>query len=302
MSYRLLLASLAVSLSVAGCASKPPGAEASLKSAYAATPPVHKPLKANDPVSMEPSAWGDTQAASADLDMSATHSVTASTHHLAGRTLYVSSLHDLKLEDKEVILTFDDGPMPGKTERILTTLDEFGVKAAFMMVGEMAQAHPAIARKVFEDGNTIGSHTFRHPDLDKLSFDMAMAEVARGEKAVVKATGADVNFFRFPYLADSKKLRAAVAMRDLVVMDVDIDSKDYFSVTPVAVMQRTMDLLHKRGRGIILMHDIHTRTAAMLPTLLTRLEKEGYKVVTLRFKQPSIPTDVVAQANIKATR
>ena len=78
------------------------------------------------------------------------HSASPSSHHLAGRTLTVSSLHDIRLEDKEVILTFDDGPMPGKTERILATLDEFGVKAAFMMVGEMAQAHPAVARKVFE--------------------------------------------------------------------------------------------------------------------------------------------------------
>jgi peptidoglycan/xylan/chitin deacetylase (PgdA/CDA1 family) len=110
------------------------------------------------------------------------------------------------------------------------------------------------------------------------------------------------NFFRFPYLADSKKLRAGVAMRDLVVMDVDIDSKDYFNVTPVSVMQRTMDLLRKRGRGIILMHDIHRRTAAMLPTLLNRLEKEGYKVVTLHYNKQPVSTDLVAQANLRAIR
>jgi peptidoglycan-N-acetylglucosamine deacetylase len=297
MSYRLLLATIAVSLSVASCATKPPPPEASLKSAYAATPTEAKALKANDPVVMEPSKWGGKQYAG--LDTIVTHSV--SDHHLAGRTLYVSSLNDIRLADKEVILTFDDGPMPGKTEHILEALDEFGVKAAFMMVGEMAQAHPEIARKVLADGNTIGSHTFKHPDLDKMSFDMAMAEIERGENAVVKAVGTDVNFFRFPYLADSKKLRAAVAMRDLVVMDVDVDSKDYFNVTPVAVMQRTMDQLHKRGRGIILMHDIHTRTAAMLPTLLNRLEKDGYKVVTLRYERKPA-TDVVAQADTKMIR
>ena len=300
MSYRVLLAGLAISLTVAGCATKPPGAEASLKTGYATEGAQHKPLKANDPVSMEPSAWGGTQTADAGLDMTATHSI--SDHHLAGRTLYVSSLSDIKLADKEVILTFDDGPMPGKTERILSTLDDYGVKAAFMMVGEMAQAHPEIARKVLADGNTIGSHTFKHPDLAKMSFDVAMAEIQHGEAAVTKAVGTNVNFFRFPYLADSRKLRAAVAMRELVVMDVDVDSKDYFSVTPVAVMQRTMNELHKRGRGIILMHDIHTRTAAMLPTLLTRLEKEGYKVVTLRYNRKPVTTDVVAQADFKTIR
>ncbi|MGO8666512.1 polysaccharide deacetylase family protein, partial [Rhizobium ruizarguesonis] len=76
-------------------------------------------------------------------------------------------------------------------------------------------------------------------------------------------------------LAESHRLRAAIAMRDMVVMDVDIYSKDYFTATRVSSMQRTMNLLHKRGRVIILMHDIHKRTATMLPTLLSRLEAEG---------------------------
>jgi len=203
---------------------------------------------------------------------------------LAGRTLSISAADQIVLGPHEVILTFDDGPTAKYTMKILKILDTFGVKATFMMVGEMAQAHPEIARKVAEDGNTIGSHTFKHPDLDKMSFDMAMAEIQRGENAVVKATGTDVNFFRFPYLADSRKLRAAVAMRDLVVMDVDIDSKDYFTSTPLSVTQRTMNLLHKRGRGIILMHDIHQRTALMLPRLLDALIARHYTVVQLVYR------------------
>ncbi|WP_027685248.1 polysaccharide deacetylase family protein [Rhizobium leguminosarum] len=223
-------------------------------------------------------------------------------HHLAGRTLEVSSLADLKLQDKEVILSFDDGPIPGRTDKVLAILDQFGVKGAFMMVGEMAEMHPALARKVAQDGNTIGSHTYDHANLSSLSFDAAMAEVIKGELAVTKATGTDVSFFRFPYLAESHRLRAAVAMRDMVVMDVDIDSKDYFTTTPVSITQRTMNLLHKRGRGIILMHDIHKRTATMLPTLLSKLETEGYKVVTLKFKKTEVPNTVVASADFVTTR
>ncbi|MFS8114752.1 polysaccharide deacetylase family protein [Rhizobium jaguaris] len=296
MTFRLLLAGLAVSLTLAGCATKP-GNDASLRTSYAAEEPRHKPLKANEPVEMEPTKW-----AGAELETRETGD-TGGPHHLAGRTLEVASLRDLKLGDKEVILSFDDGPAPGKTERILSTLDKFGVKATFMMVGEMAQAHPATARKVFDDGDTIGSHTFRHPDLDKMSFDMAMAEIVHGEHAVAKVIGTDVSFFRFPYLADSKRLRTAVAMRDLVVMDVDIDSKDYFNSTPAAVVTRTMNQLHQRGRGIILMHDIHQRTAIMLPTLLTRLEREGYKVVTLKYKGSSAPaTNLIAEASARVMR
>jgi len=215
-------------------------------------------------------------------------------HHLAGRTLTVASVRDLHLEDKEVILSFDDGPIPGRTDRVLATLDQFGVKGAFMMVGEMAELHPQLARRVAMDGNAIGSHTYRHENLATLSFDMAMKEITRGETAVVRATGVDVNFFRFPYLADSQKLRAAVAMRDMVVMDVDVDSKDYFTTSPAAVTKRTMALLHERGRGIILMHDIHNRTATMLPTLLSTLEAEGYKVVTLQFKKPTAAAEMAS--------
>lgn len=223
-------------------------------------------------------------------------------HHLAGRTLEVSSLADLKLQDKEVILSFDDGPIPGRTDKVLAILDQFGVKGAFMMVGKMAEMHPALARKVAVDGNTIGSHTYDHANLSLLDFDAAMAEVIKGELAVTKATGTDVSFFRFPYLAESHRLRAAIAMRDMVVMDVDIDSKDYFNTTPVSVTQRTMDLLHKRGRGIILMHDIHKRTATMLPTLLSKLEAEGYKVVTLKFKKTPAPNNVLASADFVTIR
>lgn len=226
----------------------------------------------------------------------------AGPHHLSGRTLEVSSLVDLKLNDKEVILSFDDGPIPGRTDKVLAILDQFGVKGAFMMVGEMAEMHPALARKVAMEGNAIGSHTYDHANLTSLSFDAAMDEVLKGELAVTKATGTDVSFFRFPYLAESQRLRAAIAMRDMVVMDVDIDSKDYFTSTPLSVTQRTMNLLHKRGRGIVLMHDIHKRTARMLPTLLSKLEAEGYKVVTLKFKKPQVPNDLVASADFIATR
>ncbi|MGO4114283.1 polysaccharide deacetylase family protein [Rhizobium ruizarguesonis] len=226
----------------------------------------------------------------------------AGPHHLAGRILEVSSLADLNLQDKEVILSFDDGPIPGRTDKVLAILDQFGVKGAFMMVGEMAEMHPALARKVAQDGNTIGSHTYDHANLSSLSFDAAMAEVIKGELAVTKATGTDVSFFRFPYLAESHRLRAAIAKRDMVVMDVDIDSKDYFTTTPVSITQRTMNLLHKRDRGIILMHDIHKRTATMLPTLLSKLEAEGYKVVTLKFKKTEVPNTVVASADFVTIR
>lgn len=204
---------------------------------------------------------------------------------LAGRTIVVNRIADIKLEKKEVVLTFDDGPVPGKTERILATLDEAGVKATFLMVGEMATAHPDIAKKVAAAGHTIGTHTQDHANLAHLSVARAMADIEQGQKSVAKALMPTrfkaAPFFRFPYLSDSPALRSRLAAEETVVIDVDIDSKDYFQSTPDQIRQRTMAALAHKGSGIILMHDLHARTAAMLPGLLAELQAKGYKVVQL---------------------
>lgn len=274
MNRRILLALLAAVPLVPGCAAKP---EISAQTAYV-QPDRTRKLDADDPVPMLPERWRDPR------------------HGLQGRTLTVASLDDVTLRHKEVVLTFDDGPMPGKTEKILDTLDAFDVKATFLMVGQMAHAYPAIARKVVARGHTIGSHTYRHRNLRDLGFDAAMTEILKGEHAVQKAAASEPGFFRFPYLADTSRLRAALAARGTVVMDADIDSKDYFKTTPATVTARTMATLRVRGRGIILLHDIHRRTGTMLPSLLAQLRAEGYSVVALRHARPRLPAAVLASA------
>ena len=208
----------------------------------------------------------------------------AESSRLGGRTLRVSSIRDIKLQPKEVILTFDDGPVPGKTEHILSTLDQYNIKATFLMVGHMAKAHAHLAKQVALKGHAIGSHTFNHDNLRNKSFNAALDNIRRGERAVRAATGGEVAFFRFPYLSDTSELRNHLASRGTVVLDVDVDSKDYFKVSPQKVMQQTMKRLRQRGKGIILLHDLHNRTVSMLPDLLKNLKIEGYKVVNL---QPS---------------
>lgn len=204
---------------------------------------------------------------------------------LAGRTVTVNSIADLKLRSHEVVLTFDDGPMPGRTENILRALDNAGVKATFMMVGSMARAHPAIVREVAAHGHTIGTHTQSHANLAQLSVAAADAQIDGGIKSVSAALVPSMSrlapFFRFPYLASTATLRGQLAARGIVVIDADIDSKDYFQSTPEQVRQRTLKRIEQRGSGIILMHDIHPRTALMLPRLLADLKARGYKVVRL---------------------
>ncbi|WP_245396643.1 polysaccharide deacetylase family protein [Jiella sonneratiae] len=204
---------------------------------------------------------------------------------LAGRTIAVARYSDIALRPKEVVLTFDDGPMPGKTHKILQALADHGVSATFLMVGQMAKAYPKIAQEVARAGHTIGTHTFRHANLRTMSDAAAMAEIRKGQMSVADALKpigmAPAPFFRFPYLADTSRLRHELAEEGIVAIDVDVDSKDYFRDAPETVRDRTLRALDKHGRGIILMHDIQARTAAMLPGLLSALEARGYKVVRL---------------------
>ena len=205
--------------------------------------------------------------------------------HLGGRTLAVASTADIVLHPGEVVLTYDDGPRPGTTNSILATLSDFGVKATFLMLGSAAQAHPGLAQQVAASGHTVGSHTYGHVDLGNLSRQAALDEIAKGERAVQLALAAGGQtlspFFRFPYLSQTGFLRTNLLQGSMVVLDVDIDSKDYYSDTPEIVAERTMARLEARGSGIILFHDIHQRTVEMLPLFLAQLEERGYSVVRL---------------------
>lgn len=228
------------------------------------------------------------------------------TRPLAGRTLTVSNNSQLVLRPGEVVLTFDDGPRPGKTEAVLEMLAHHEVKATFLMLGEAAQRHPELVREVARAGHTIGTHTFGHTNLAELDQADAMAEIMAGQRAVAAALrtiGARPSrFFRFPYLAQTGLIRASAVDHDFIVLDVDVDSKDYYKESSQVVMARTLDRLEARGQGVILFHDIHARTIAMLPAFLDELAARGYSVVALRssgggvFDTPLVTAD--APANV----
>ena len=218
---------------------------------------------------------------------------------LNGRTIAVARISDIALRPKEVVLTFDDGPMPGKTAKILKTLDDYGVGATFLMVGEMAHYHPDLVREVAQHGHTIGTHTYRHANLRTMSTDAAMAEIRKGQASVAEALAPigrrPAPFFRFPYLADTQSLRHRLANEGITTIDVDIDSKDYFRDSPESVRSRAMASVEKHGHGIILMHDIQSRTATMLPEFLADLQARGYTVVRLAPADQSAPLVASAQ-------
>ncbi len=193
------------------------------------------------------------------------------------------------LTDKEVVLTFDDGPWPVNTPSVLKALDDECTKAVFFPIGKHASYHPEILRQVAAAGHTVGSHTWSHANLNskKMTDQLAKDELEKGFSAVKLALGAAPSpFFRFPQLQHGPVAMAYLSSRNVAVFSCDLDSFDFRSKDAAQVVNTVMTKLDKQGKGIILMHDFQKHTAEALPTLLQRLKAGGYKVVQMKAKAP----------------
>jgi len=189
------------------------------------------------------------------------------------------------LQPKEVVLTFDDGPSPADTREILAALAKECTKATFFVVGEMVALHPQIVKELAEQGHTIGVHTWSHPNLARLPLDDVKHEVEATFDAAQKASPSPIApFFRYPYLSSSQVTVDYMKSRNIAQFAVDIDSQDWRVRSTKPVIARVMAGLKSRGRGIILMHDIHKWTADAVPQLLAQLKAGDYKVVQLKPK------------------
>jgi peptidoglycan-N-acetylglucosamine deacetylase len=189
------------------------------------------------------------------------------------------------LREKEVVLTFDDGPWPENTAAVLKALGGECLKATFFEIGEHAMWHPQISRQVIEAGQTVGTHTWSHKDLARNPYasdlEKAKQEIEMGNSAVhMAAAGLPVApFFRFPDLQHPPQVLAYLGERNMAIFSTDIDSFDFKLKKPDLVIKSVMTKLEKHGKGIILMHDFQHATADAMPELIRQLKAGGYKVV-----------------------
>jgi peptidoglycan-N-acetylglucosamine deacetylase len=193
------------------------------------------------------------------------------------------------LTDKEVVLTFDDGPWPGNTPAVLKALADECTKAVFFPIGKHATYHPEILRQVAAAGHTIGAHTWSHANLNakKMTEQLAKDEIEKGFSAVKLALGAaPTPFFRFPELQHGPAAMAYLEQRNVAMFSCDLDSFDFRAKNADQIVNTVMTKVDKLGKGIILMHDFQKHTAEALPTLLRRLKAGGYKVVQMKAKAP----------------
>jgi peptidoglycan/xylan/chitin deacetylase (PgdA/CDA1 family) len=196
------------------------------------------------------------------------------------------------LRDKEVVLTFDDGPWPENTMAVVKALTDECLKATFFEIGKHAVWHPEITKQVLQAGMTVGTHTWSHKDLARNPYakdiEQAEQEIEMGNSAVyMAAAGAPIApFFRFPDLQHPPQMLAYLGQRNIAIFSTDIDSFDFKLHKPEQVIKSVMTKLEKRGKGIILMHDFQHATAEAIPELLHQLKASGYKVVHMVPKQP----------------
>lgn len=199
----------------------------------------------------------------------------------------------LPLQDREVVLTFDDGPLPRQTDQILDSLDAECVKATFFVVGRMARDFPDTLRRIGHAGHTIGTHTQNHP----FAFNTWPAAQARQEiDAGIAATNAALGgaakaapFFRIPGLRRGVELEDYLASQGLQTWSADFPADDWRHISSDQVLKLALSRLEAKGKGILLLHDIQARTVDALPQLLRTLKARGFRVVHVVAATPNRP-------------
>ncbi len=199
----------------------------------------------------------------------------------------------LPLADHEVVLTFDDGPWPPTTSRVLTTLARECVHATFFLIGRSASEHPELVRRIAAAGHTVGTHTWSHPSIPQVKPEAAIEEIDQGISTVEMAlhgkatTTPTTPFFRFPGFESTPATLDLLQSRGIVVFGTDLWASDWIKMTPRQELKLITDRLDAVGKGIILFHDTKVWTAAMLPAFLRYLREHGYHVVHVLPAEPA---------------
>ena len=190
------------------------------------------------------------------------------------------------LKDKVVALTFDDGPGP-YTEKLLDILKENDAVATFFVVGTNVAEYPDIVKRAYEEGNEIGTHSWNHKDLKKLSLDEIMQDqYGKANDAIEAATGLRALIDRPPYGSMTEELAEQIGREQILwsVDPLDWDAKGGHKNSDSVydrVINGSDDGGYVRDGGIILSHDIHETTVNAYDRIIKALKDEGYKFVTV---------------------
>jgi len=187
----------------------------------------------------------------------------------------------LPLQDKEIVLTFDDGPRPPFCKEVLKALAKNGAKATFFLIGSVALEFPTLVRRIYDEGHCIGTHTQNHPlPFGRLPETSARKEIEDGMATISGVLNGRIAapFFRFPGLERSHKLEAHLQSRAISIWSADMVADDWKPIRPSDVVDRALTRLARIRKGIVLLHETQ-RTALALPILLDELTRRAYRIV-----------------------
>ena len=181
-------------------------------------------------------------------------------------------------ESNGVSLTFDDGPIAGRTEEILRILELHGVSAAFFCIGNRVEANPELTRRIYESGHLIGNHSYWHrATFDLQSGPTIKSELTSTDNAILKAIGVKPALFRPPYGVSNPMVAWAVKKGGYKAIGWSVRSFDTVIKDSEVLMKRITKSL--KGGDVILLHDYSNTTLEILPDLLNHIKKVGLKIV-----------------------
>jgi peptidoglycan/xylan/chitin deacetylase (PgdA/CDA1 family) len=185
-----------------------------------------------------------------------------------------------EVRSNAVALTFDDGPIPGNTEKILEILKLYKIQAAFFCIGNRIADHPDLAKRIHEDGHLLGNHSYWH----RVTFDLQTArkieqELIDTDDVIQRSVGIKPNFFRPPFGVSNPMVAKAVKKRGYRTIGWSVRSMDTLGKNSSIVLDRVTKSV--KGGDIILLHDYSSVTLEVLPALLDHVLKVGLKIVRL---------------------
>lgn len=177
---------------------------------------------------------------------------------------------------KMIAFTFDDGPDPNNTLRLLEMLAKEDVPATFFLIGQNVEMYPNIVKAIEKAGHEIGNHSYNHRDLTTLSQEEMVNEITKTDQAIENITGKRPKYFRPPYGSVNQTVADAV---NRPIIQWSVDSEDWQSKNTSLIIERVT--ASATEGAIVLLHDIHQTTVDAVPELIKQLKESGYTFVTL---------------------
>lgn len=203
--------------------------------------------------------------------------------HIAGSVIlsmrfFLPVKYKGKPESNAIAITFDDGPVPGKTEKILEILNRHQVQATFFCIGHRIDDHPALVKRIYNEGHLLANHSYWHGKTFDLQASAKIEkELLDTDVAMKKAIGLTPRFFRPPYGVTNPMVASAVKQRGYETIGWSVRSFDTIIHDSGALMKRVTKSL--KGGDMILFHDYCDVTIEILPALLDHIAKLGLKIV-----------------------